>query len=258
MGNLFFRSSQGAQDPYAVEEVTTSTGPGYVPPASEASPAAQTTAKATDVQAETTMPALTFTAPPAAISDRACFGCGCYWGTEKYFTVDFCRRMYPEAMLRGKVGFMGGAGAKENPTYKEVCSGETGHVEVYDFKYKGGAEMYRELVKFMFQMHDPTVLNQQGNDRGPQYASVIFAYDSEQKAIANEVISELQSILDAGLLTCHKNNTVTTAVLDASEFYPAHEEHQEYLAKNPNGYCNHRIRFKQWPALPSHTKNNAL
>jgi peptide-methionine (S)-S-oxide reductase len=166
--------------------------------------------------------------------------------------------MYPEAMIRGKVGFMGVAGAKPNPTYKEVCSGETGHVEVYDFTYKGGAEMYRELVKFMFQMHDPTLLNQQGNDKGPQYASVIFAYDSAQRVIAQEVISELQSLLDAGLLSCYKSNVVTTVIHDATEFFPAHDEHQEYLAKNPNGYCNHRIRFKEWPTVPNLAGESSL
>lgn len=181
------------------------------------------------------------------ISNRACFGAGCYWGTEKYFTINFGRQMFPEAMIKGKVGFMGPKGSKPNPTYKEVCSGSTGHVEVYDLSYKGGEDMYREIVKFFFQFHDPTTQNQQGNDKGTQYASAIFCYDDTQRAIALDVIKELQEHLDNGTLTCFKNKQITTAVLESTEFFEAQEDHQEYLSKNPNGYCNHRIRIKEWP-----------
>ena len=184
---------------------------------------------------------------PGTISNRACFGAGCYWGTEKFFKVNFQRQMYPEALIKGKVGFMGPAGSKQNPSYKEVCSGSTGHVEVYDFTYEGGADMYRNIVRFFFQFHDPTTMNQQGNDRGTQYASVIFVYDNIQKQIAHDVIKELQGHLDNNKLSCFKGSQVTTAVMDHTEFYEAHEEHQEYLSKNSNGYCNHRIRFKEWP-----------
>ena len=182
-----------------------------------------------------------------AISNKACFGAGCYWGTEKYFKVNFARQKYPEALIKGKVGFMGPPGCKSNPTYKEVCSGSTGCVEVFDMTYHGGAEMYRELVHFFFQFHDPTTMNQQGNDKGTQYASVIFCYDNIQKDIALEVIKELQDHLDNKLLTCYKGDQITTAVVDSTIFYEAHDEHQEYLAQNPSGYCNHRIRFKEWP-----------
>lgn len=103
--------------------------------------------------------------------DMACFGAGCYWGTEKYFKKDF-NKYFPSAgnVVYGKVGFMGPTSAKENPTYQEVCSGITGHVEVYNLKYTGGAETYESLVKFFFQFHDPTTLNRQGNDQGTQYS----------------------------------------------------------------------------------------
>lgn len=185
---------------------------------------------------------------PPTISNRACFGAGCYWGTEKFFKVNFQRQMFPESLIKGKVGFMGPPGSKANPTYKEVCSGSTGCVEVYDLTYEGGADMYRELVRFFFQFHDPTTMNQQGNDRGTQYASVIFVYDNIQKQIALDVIKQLQKNLDSSKLSCFKGAQVTTAVLDHTEFYEAHEEHQEYLSKNTNGYCNHRIRFKEWPS----------
>ena len=143
-------------------------------------------------------------------------------------------------------GFMGPEGSKENPTYKEVCEGTSGHVEVFHFTYKGGEEMYEQIVRFFFQFHDPTTLNRQRNDKGTQYASVIYCQDAKQIAIASRVREELQALLDAGL-SCYDESTVKTAILPATIFYPAHDEHQEYLSKNPKGYCNHRVRFPEWP-----------
>lgn len=191
--------------------------------------------------------------PVANISDtgfvnRANFGAGCYWGTEKYFKKDF-PKLGKGDIINGKVGFMGPSSSPANPSYRQVCSGITGHVEVYDFEYTGGAETYRELVKFFFRFHDPTTFNAQGNDRGTQYASVIYTYSPDQAVIANEVISELQQLLDAGKVTAYNGKKVTTEVRTATVFYPAEEDHQEYLFKNPGGYCNHRIRFQEWPSL---------
>lgn len=186
-------------------------------------------------------------ASPENARQQACFGAGCYWGTEKYFSVEFCRRRFPEAMIKGQVGFMGPPGSKENPTYQEVCRGDTGHVEVFCFSFLGGHEMYRELVKFFFQFHDPSVPNAQGNDTGSSYASVVFAYDATQRRIAEEVIAQLKGYVADGTVSCYKEKAVTTVVMDSNVFFPAHEEHQEYLAKNPNGYCNHRMRLKEWP-----------
>jgi peptide-methionine (S)-S-oxide reductase len=193
--------------------------------------------------------AVVFKHDGATIHNRACFGAGCYWGTEKYFKINFARQMYPESMIKNTfVGFMGPEGSKANPTYKEVCSGSTGHVEVYDFQYAGEDEMYEQLVRFFFQFHDPTTLNAQQNDVGTQYASVIYCYDKKQLDIANKVKAEVQEFLNQGKITTYKEGAVTTAVLPATTFYQAHEEHQEYLMKNPNGYCNHRIRIKEWPS----------
>lgn len=145
---------------------------------------------------------------------------------------------------------MGPADAKKNPSYKEVCSGSTGHVEVYDLEYDGGEQTFEQLVKFFFQFHDPTTFNKQGNDAGTQYASVIYCYDVKQMNIASRVKDELQQLLDSGKLeNVYSGNRVTTSIRKATIFYPAHEEHQEYLAKNPNGYCNHRIRIKEWPTM---------
>lgn len=142
---------------------------------------------------------------------------------------------------------MGPEGAKESPSYKEVCEGTTGHVEVFNFTYKGGEEMYEQIVRFFFQFHDPTTLNRQKNDKGTQYASVIYYADEKQKAIALKVRAELQALMDEGKISCFMEPKVTTAVLPATVFYPAHDEHQEYLSKNPKGYCNHRVRFPEWP-----------
>ncbi|CAE7571675.1 msrA [Symbiodinium microadriaticum] len=148
---------------------------------------------------------------------------------------------------------MGPAGAKENPTYVEVCSGSTGHVEVYHVEFGGGEselsleKMYEELVRFFFQFHDSTTTNRQEQDVGTQYASCIFVYDDKQREIAERVRSDFQSHLTAGRVGGMAEDQVKTVIFDATVFFPAHEEHQEYLAKNQNGYCNHRIRFPAWP-----------
>lgn len=183
------------------------------------------------------------------ISQRACFGAGCYWGTEKYFRYDFVKKHKNVTITNTAVGFMGPVNATANPSYREVCSGRTGHVEVFEFTFSGGSETYEMLVRYFFQFHDPTTLNKQGNDKGTQYASVIYCYDQAQLDIAARVKSELQSLLDARKLTCFTDNKVSTDIRNSTKFYPAEAEHQDYLKENPNGYCNHRIRFNAWPQL---------
>jgi peptide-methionine (S)-S-oxide reductase len=181
------------------------------------------------------------------ISNRACFGAGCYWGTEKYFYHDFGKRENNGKIVKGQVGFMGPESAPENPSYKDVCSGSTGHVEVYDLEFEGGADYYEAIVRFFFQFHDPTTFNKQGNDKGTQYASVIYCYDKKQFDIAQKVRSELQVLIDEKRVTSFTEKKVNTDIRMKTIFYPAHAEHQDYLANNPNGYCNHRIRFAEWP-----------
>jgi peptide-methionine (S)-S-oxide reductase len=180
------------------------------------------------------------------ISNQACFGGGCFWGVEKYFKDEFAN-MHPESNIAGKVGYMGPKTAVVNPSYKDVCTGKTGHVEVYNFSFDGGPEMYEKLVRFFYRFHDPTTLNQQGNDRGTQYGSVIFCYDDEQKEIAHRVTKSLQTILSSSDENIYRGgDKVRTDVREATVFYAATEEHQEYLMKNPWGYCNHRLWFT-WP-----------
>jgi peptide-methionine (S)-S-oxide reductase len=185
--------------------------------------------------------------------DKACFGAGCYWGTEKFF-----QQLGDKKIADGVVGFMGPDGsdsatfpAMENPTYKDVCTGRSGHVEVYNFSYKGGIEVYEELVKIFFQFHDPTTANRQGNDKGPQYASVIYCYSEEQEEAAKRVKALLQANIDTEKLPCpYTNKKIMTDIRRSTAFYAAHDEHQNYLMTNPNGYCNHRLRAVHWPVMP--------
>jgi len=138
--------------------------------------------------------------------------------------------------------------AMKDPSYRQVCSGSTGHVEVLDIELNDPVEKnFEELIKFFFLFHDPTTKNRQGNDVGTQYASVIFVHDQKQREIAQRVKNDLQHFMDAGKVKGYSGKTVETDIVSANEFYPAHEEHQQYLEKNPLGYCNHFYRFKQWP-----------
>ena len=143
---------------------------------------------------------------------------------------------------------MGPSDSPENPTYEDVCTGRTGHVEVYDLDFTGGLPAYEDLCKFFFQMHDPTTKNRQGNDAGTQYASVIYCYSEEQFGVANKVIKELQGFIDQDVVTKYAEKRVNSDVRMATRFFEAKAEHQDYLAKHPKGYCNHRIRFQPWPA----------
>lgn len=181
------------------------------------------------------------------ISNRACFGAGCYWGTEKYFRYDFPKKHRNGSIYAPAVGFMGPKHAVKYPSYRDVCTGRTGHVEVFDFAFSGGAEYYAQLVHFFFQFHDPTTLNRQGNDKGTQYASVIYCYDQLQFEIATSIKNKLQQLLNERKLTCFSNNIVDTDIRMCTVFYPAEEEHQNYLMEIPGGYCNHRLRFTHWP-----------
>lgn len=183
-----------------------------------------------------------------ALSKTLCLGAGCYWGTEKYVVVDF-QKKFPNSIKDAKVGFMNpDPNGIKNPTYRQVCSGSTGHVEVLSVELNDPDKHFEELIRFFFMFHDPTTLNRQGNDKGTQYASYVFCGDEEQMKIANKVKEELQSAVDAKKVK-YESSKVTTVIAPMTTFYPAHEEHQEYLMKNPNGYCNHRFRFKEWPQL---------
>ena len=151
------------------------------------------------------------------------FGLGCFWGAErKFWQLD---GVYTTA-----VGYA--AGITPNPTYQEVCSGETGHNEVVLVVYDPKKISIEQLLITFWESHDPTQGMQQGNDRGTQYRSGIYVSNEEQHTAA-EVSRGLfqQALAKSGY------GPVTTEILDAGEFYYAEDYHQQYLAKNPNGYC---------------------
>jgi peptide-methionine (S)-S-oxide reductase len=146
------------------------------------------------------------------------------------------------------------AEAMENPTYQQVCSGSTGHVEVLYVELtdsNSNEETFEQLIRFFFQFHDPTTKDRQGNDSGSQYSSVIFCNDKKQHEIATKVKQQLQDLMNTGTLKKNAYNGAsieTTIVSPLNPFYPAHDSHQQYLEKNPLGYCNHYYRFKEWPS----------
>ena len=191
----------------------------------------------------------TAAADTCAIESTVALGAGCYWGTEKFVKKDFQQR-FPDSIKSAKVGFMSpDPDAVQNPSYRAVCSGSTGHVEVLNVELNDPEKHYEELIKFFFMFHDPTTKDRQGNDVGTQYASAIFTNGDEQARIAEKVKAELQGLVDAKKVTRYANSQVETKLFAANPFYEAHAEHQEYLMKNPGGYCNHFYRFKEWPEL---------
>jgi len=159
---------------------------------------------------------------PAGLRE-AIFGLGCFWGAEKHFWQ--LPGVYSTA-----VGYAGGF--TPNPSYEEVCSGDTGHAEVVRVIYDPHKISYPQLLKQFWEAHDPTQGMRQGNDLGTQYRSVIFALDAEQRAAAEESKRIFQA-----RLTAAGRGTITTEIRDAPKFYYAEDYHQQYLAKNPRGYC---------------------
>lgn len=161
--------------------------------------------------------------PYPAGMETALFGLGCFWGAERKF-------WQAPGVYTTAVGYA--AGYTPNPTYEEVCSGRTGHNEVVFVVYDPKKTSYAELLKVFWENHDPTQGMRQGNDVGTQYRSGIYAFSPEQKQQAEASREAYQARLGkAGY------GPITTEIIDAPEFYFAEDYHQQYLAKNPNGYC---------------------
>ncbi len=155
--------------------------------------------------------------------ERALFGLGCFWGAERIFWE--LPGVYSTA-----VGYA--AGPTPNPTYHEVCSGLTGHNEVVLVVFDPAQISYADLLRAFWEGHDPTQGMRQGNDVGTQYRSGIYVYGEAQREAAEQSRDRYQEALSrAGY------GPITTEIIDASEFYYAEDYHQQYLAKNPNGYC---------------------
>lgn len=157
---------------------------------------------------------------------KALMGAGCFWGVEEIL------RKIP-GIISTEVGYAGGH--VENPSYEQVCSGQTGHAEVVKIEFDSDLISYEKVLDVFFRLHDPTTLNRQHNDIGTQYRSVIFTFDKEQSEKAKKIINDLEA--------AHVfNKPIVTSIEPFSHYYRAEEYHQDYLVKNPSGYMCHILR----------------
>lgn len=159
-------------------------------------------------------------------SEKAILAGGCFWGIE-----DLIRKR--PGVIGTRVGYTGGT--TENPTYKDVCTGTTGHAEAIEIVFDPSKTSYSDLLLFFFKMHDPTTEGRQGNDIGSQYRSVIFYTSAAQQQAAQD----LMRAIDA---SGKWPGPLVTELVPAAPFYAAEENHQDYLLKNPDGYTCHFIR----------------
>lgn len=160
--------------------------------------------------------------PPKGM-DEAIFGMGCYWGVERLFWEQ-------DGVWLTEVGFAGGT--TENPSYDQVCAGGTGHAEVVRVIYDSSRISYDQLLKLFWDNHDPTQGNRQGDDVGDQYRSLIVAMNDSQRSAA-----EASRIDFGNRLAVEGFDKITTQIIDPVPFWPAQDDHQQYLHKNPDGYC---------------------
>ncbi len=156
-------------------------------------------------------------------SELAIFGMGCFWGAERAFWK-------LSGVRTTAVGYAGGF--TQNPSYREVCSGRTGHTEVVLVVFDPAVICYGELLRTFFEGHDPTQGMRQGNDRGTQYRSAIYTTTPEQAATAKEVAARFQVALSVA-----RRRALSTEIAPAGVFFYAEQYHQQYLAANPGGYC---------------------
>jgi len=155
--------------------------------------------------------------------EKAVFGLGCFWGAERRF-------WQTDGVYTTAVGYAGGI--TPNPTYEEVCSGDTGHTEVVLVVFDPAFVSYEALLRVFWESHDPTQGMRQGNDIGTQYRSAIYTVDDAQQATARQSLAAYQRELAAA-----GYGEITTEILPLENFFYAEDYHQQYLAKNPGGYC---------------------
>ena len=156
-------------------------------------------------------------------TELALFGLGCFWGAERRFWKT-------PGVVSTSVGYAGGF--TPNQTYEEVCSGRTGHTEAVRVVFDPGKVSYDELLRVFWESHDPTQGMRQGNDAGTQYRSALYTYGEDQRGKAEASREAYQKALDAA-----GHGAITTELREAPEFYYAEDYHQQYLGKNPQGYC---------------------
>jgi peptide-methionine (S)-S-oxide reductase len=232
-GTLMFCSAKNVRFPSAawILLIPSFLGCSYQQAAERPSVTESTTQKISrvDASSDSDVPGTTKENEQVSDSQTATFGGGCFWCTEAVFQ-----------QLKGvdKVvsGYMGGH--TENPTYQQICRGDTGHAEVIQIEYEPSKVAFETLLEIFWKTHDPTTLNRQGPDRGTQYRSVVFYHSEEQQALAEKYKQKLDS---AGVY----DNPIVTEIMLASKFYPAEEYHQDYFNRNPNDrYCNAMIPQK--------------
>jgi len=164
-------------------------------------------------------------ARPTQTPELATFGAGCFWGVEQEFRNQ-------KGVLATAVGYAGGH--TQNPNYKEVCNGDTGHAEVVQVEYDSKIVSYEDLLKLFWDLHDPTTLNRQGPDVGSQYRSAVFFHDENQEGLALRMKDELQKLK-------RWPRPLVTEVTAATQFYPAEEYHQQYVEKGGRAVCHVRL-----------------
>ncbi|KHT38278.1 peptide-methionine (S)-S-oxide reductase MsrA [Vibrio sinaloensis] len=162
------------------------------------------------------------TSEPEQGCEKIVLGMGCFWGAERLF-------WQLDGVVNTSVGYAGGF--TKNPTYEEVCSGQTGHTEVVRVVFDPTVISLTALLETFWERHDPTQGMRQGNDRGTQYRSAIYVYSDEQYQTAMQSKQRYQELLG------DQHSPITTEILPAGPYYYAENYHQQYLAKNPNGYC---------------------
>ncbi|MCZ4295674.1 peptide-methionine (S)-S-oxide reductase MsrA [Vibrio sinaloensis] len=162
------------------------------------------------------------TAEPPQGCEQVLFGMGCFWGAERLF-------WQLDGVVSTSVGYSGGF--TPNPTYEEVCSGQTGHTEVVRVVFDTQVISFEQLLHAFWEKHNPTQGMRQGNDLGTQYRSAIYVYSDEQYQTASASKQAYQALLGDEV------QSITTEILPAGKYYYAENYHQQYLAKNPNGYC---------------------
>ncbi len=158
------------------------------------------------------------------MTEKATFAAGCFWGVEDVFR-------HIDGVVNTAVGYTGGKKANDNPTYRQVCTGRTGHAEAVEVEFDPEKVSYDELLEVFWRVHDPTQLNRQGPDRGTQYRSAIFYHDVGQEQTARDSMGRLQN---SGV---HRRDIVTE-ITPASTFWRAEEYHQQYVEKKGYGGCH--------------------
>ncbi|MDG6220093.1 MAG: peptide-methionine (S)-S-oxide reductase MsrA, partial [Candidatus Thermoplasmatota archaeon] len=155
--------------------------------------------------------------------EKATFAAGCFWGVEAAFKI-------LPGVVSTTVGYTGGN--KDNPTYEEVCTGTTGHAEACEVVFDPKLVSYEDLLALFWNIHDPTQVNRQGNDVGAQYRSAIFFHTQEQENLAKKAKEELVA----------SGAPIATEIIHSVKFWEAEDYHQDYLDKNPGGYCHVDLR----------------